>query len=314
MDEVLIAIRAVHFAATIMVAGAIFLQTWVAEPALEAADVAAATADRFRAQLKWLAWPALAIALLSGAAWLIRVAANISGESAGEALTGGTAWTMLTETQFGLLSIARLTVALMLAACLAVAKPTARSVRWLPPALAACLVGALAGTGHSGAAPGWAGELQLASDVAHLIAAGAWVGGLVPLAMLFALARRAFDGGGAGLAATAARRFSVLGMASVGTLTATGIVNTWVLVGSVSALATTDYGRLLLLKIFLFAVMIAIAAVNRFHLLPKLHALDNIGRIQRNSLAEAVLGLMVIEVVGALGAIPPAAHAHMHMH
>jgi copper resistance protein D len=66
------------------------------------------------------------------------------------------------------------------------------------------------------------------------------------------------------------RRFSTLGIVSVGVLVATGIINSWVLVGSVPALVGTDYGRLLLVKVALFFVMMAIAGVNRLRLTPRL--------------------------------------------
>jgi putative copper resistance protein D len=318
LDDALIVIRGIHFAATIMVAGTIFFQVLVAEPAFRMATVATATVDAIRARQTWLVWIALAVAIPSGAAWVIAVAASITGRTLIEALTTDTAWTVLTETQFGNVAIARLVLAILLAAILlaTLRAPKDGTIlllwRWLPASLAACLLGALAWTGHSGATPGQAGDLQLAADAVHLIGAGAWVGGLFPLAMLFASARGASDQGGAGLATAAARRFSVLGIISVAALLTTGIVNTWVLVGSVPALIETDYGRLLLLKIVLFAAMVSLAAVNRFHLLPRLGDLDRVRQIQRNSLLEAGLGLMVIEIVGALGTIPPALHQHMH--
>ena len=47
------------------------------------------------------------------------------------------------------------------------------------------------------------------------------------------------------MAQTATLRFSTLGILSVGTLLATGIVNSWYLVGSIPALTGTPYGRLL---------------------------------------------------------------------
>jgi len=318
LDDALIVIRGIHFAATIMVAGTTFFQLLVAEPAFRISGAAPATVRGIRARQAWLVWIALAVAILSGAAWLIAVAADITGKTPIEALATDTAWTVLTETQFGHVAIARLILAVLLAAILLatlLAPKNATTLswwRWLPASLAACLLGALAWTGHSGATPGQAGDLQLAADATHLIGAGAWVGGLFPLAVLFAAARDASDPGGAGLATAAAQRFSVLGIISVAALLTTGIVNTWDLVGSVAALIETDYGRLLSVKIILFLAMVSLAAVNRFHLLPRLDDLDRVRQIQRNSLLEAGLGLMVLEIVGALGTIAPAVHQHMH--
>ena len=78
----------------------------------------------------------------------------------------------------------------------------------------------------------------------HLIAASAWLGGLLPLALLLTAARR--EGISLALAREATLRFSTLGLISVGVLIATGSVNGWILTGSVPALVGTDYGRLLL--------------------------------------------------------------------
>ena len=59
-------------------------------------------------------------------------------------------------------------------------------------------------------------------------------------------------------------------MISVGALIATGIVNGWILAGSAPALVGTDYGRLLLAKVALFLAMVAVAAINRLRLTPRL--------------------------------------------
>ena len=58
---------------------------------------------------------------------------------------------------------------------------------------AAASVAALVWAGHGGAATGTRGVVEAAADAVHLLAAGAWLGGLVPLALLLAAARRAGD-------------------------------------------------------------------------------------------------------------------------
>jgi uncharacterized membrane protein len=154
--------------------------------------------------------------------------------------------------------------------------------------------------------------------VLHLIAAAAWVGALLPLIVFFAAASA--DDTSLAMARTATARFSILGIASVGTLLVTGIVNTFYLAGSVPALLHTDYGRLLLIKIALFLAMVAIAAVNRFRLTPQLLQQASIAasrnalrRLRRNAVIEALAGATVIAIVAALGTMPPAIHAaHQH--
>ena len=73
-------------------------------------------------------------------------------------------------------------------------------------------------------------------------------------------------------AVAATRRFSTVGVVCVGALLASGIVNSWNLLGGPRDLVTTDYGRLVLLKIGLFVAMVGIAAANRFHFTPQLPA------------------------------------------
>src|SRR6266568_6408591 len=132
-------------------------------------------------------------------------------------------------------------------------------------------------------------------------------GALVPLAILLSVSQRDRSAASVAIARTATLRFSTLGVISVGTLLATGVVNGWILSGSVQALVATDYGRLLLLKVALFLVMLLIAAVNRLRLTPQLvqeldagAARDALRQLRRNSLIEAAAAAIILVIVGAL--------------
>jgi putative copper resistance protein D len=244
--------------------------------------------------------------------WLLLQAASMSGLSFAEAMAPGVLSTVLNETQFGLVFQIRLALAAVLAGCLAydhLALP-----RRLELASAIGLIAGIAWTGHGGSTIGPLGIVHVAADLLHLVAAAAWLGGLFSLVLLLGAARGT-DDALISLAAAATRRFSTLGIASVGTLFLTGIVNAWFLVGSLDALMVTEYGRLLTLKVGLFAVMVAFAAVNRFSLTPRLQLpaesparLYSLGRLTRNSAIEIVLGLMIYGIVGVLGTLHPAIH------
>jgi hypothetical protein len=112
--------------------------------------------------------------------------------------------------------------------------------------------------------------------------------------------------------ASAVRRFSVLGMISVGTLLASGIVNSWYEIGAFNNLFTTSYGQLVLIKIALFAAMVALACVNRFYLTPRLASAGAVRHLWQTCLAETGLGFAAVVVVGFLGAMAPASHLHGH--
>ena len=113
-------------------------------------------------------------------------------------------------------------------------------------------------------------------------------------------------------------RYAFCGRACLSESSAYEIVgnsNAWILVGSWHTLIVTGYGRLLILKLALFAIMLLIAAANRFWLAPRL-ALpsDNepqlmvLRRLACNSMIEIALALMIFAVVGLLGTLHPAIH------
>ena len=319
MIDPLVAARAVHFAAMMMLEGAIVFRFLVAAPILRATDGEALRA--LHRLLVWTVWLGLLVGVISGAAWLILLAGRIRGLAPAETLSQGVAWTVLTRTRFGETWQVRSILAVLVAASMfGLNRGSLNSQRRLGAVsvvLAASLVGALAWAGHGAATPDAIGDVQLIADVSHLIAAGIWVGGLGPLTAMLLTARRQGDVRSIAIAAKATRRFSVLGVGSVLTLLVTGMVNTYVLAGSVPALVGTPYGRLLLIKIGLFIAMVSIAAFNRQGLTPRLAsvpaaqtsmALGALAALVRNSLAELALGLAILVVVGALGILIPGLH------
>jgi copper transport protein len=107
------------------------------------------------------------------------------------------------------------------------------------------------------------------ADGAHLLAGAAWFGGLVALVGIVRERRGQDEALGA---AEAVVRFGSLAAASVAVVALTGATLSWVEVGSASALTSTDYGRLLLVKVALVAVVVGLAAWNRFRLVPHVAA------------------------------------------
>jgi putative copper export protein/mono/diheme cytochrome c family protein len=316
MQGLLIAARTLHFASVILLSGIFAFECLVAGPAFRRSGVEAANAAALRRRLQWLAWASLALALVSGTAWLIAVSSEMSGKPLG-ALSQGVVITVLTRTRFGEDWLLRLCFAVLFGFCL-----LARNLRpakaggifaWTALALAALTLAGLAWSGHGAATAGRLGDLHLAADLLHLLAAGLWVGMLPPLALLLAEARLARDALWAAAARLAISRFSALALGSVAVLLVTGLVNTWFLAGTAPALVGTEYGRLLLGKIALFLVMLAIATVNLLRLTPRLAGTTNIrwlavAHLRRNAFLEATIGLGVLVIVGALGVLPPGLH------
>jgi copper resistance protein D len=300
----LILTRAVHLAATVLAAGTACFMVLLAEPAATPAPKPAEFFE-LRRRLTWVVWIALALAIISGAVWLALLAADLYGAPIVEVCLHGGVWSVLTDTRFGWVWSARLGLALLLGVLL-----PWPATRLLQLATAACLIALIALIGHAGATPGPAGRIHLASDMVHLLASAAWLGGLPALAMLLARARNAGDAGWRSFAVGVTRRFSRLGIVSVVALLASGVINSWNLLGGPRDLLTTDYGRWVALKIGLFVAMVGIAAANRYRLTPRLPAAGALRALERNSRAETGLGLFVLLCVGALGTLSPSGHAH----
>lgn len=245
--------------------------------------------------LRRLSLIAAIVAFAAGVGWWIIVTARLAGMS----WTPAQALLVLEETAFGhawALRAAGLSV--LIAVALTRSAPRyGRSAAAMVAALASTvslsLAGHAAASGHA-----W----RLACDLAHVLAAGLWLGAL-PLLV------RAL--GEAGLAPSTrlrlTRRFSVLGVGCVTVLAFSGVGNASVL-GWSSAWWTSDYGRLVLAKIGLFGAMLALAAYHRWRLTPRLASVDadNAARALRGSItAEFAIGGLILAVVGVLGATMP---------
>ena len=173
---------------------------------------------------------------------------------------------------------------------------------------------------------GWVGHAVMdmggvavheANQMVHLTAAGIWLGGLAPLGILLRRASRAEGTDYIPLARAALPHFSQMGYAAVVLLVLTGLVNSVFLVGSVKALLATPYGKLLMVKVMLFAAMVCLALINRFRLVPSLrHAASAAVPLRglfRSVVAEQALGLAILAVVAVLGTWEPAIHLTLKM-
>jgi putative copper resistance protein D len=223
----LVVARSIHFVSTVLVAGGVLFAYLVAEPAFRAvADAAPRVLASFRARLSALLLLSLGFAIVSGAGWWLLLAGRIGDRPLSEAITEGTAWLLLTQTRFGIDWQLRLALAVLLAANVLVKpSPPARWRQHLAALGGIALVATLAWAGHGAASPGSAGHVHLAADVLHLGAAGAWLGGLIPLVLLLRLLRHADGPGQAMIAWHVTRRFSNLGLVAVGTLLLSGMIN-----------------------------------------------------------------------------------------
>jgi copper resistance protein D len=251
------------------------------------------------------------VALLSALSLMLGVTANMAG-SASAALDPDTISKVLVATSFGRAWCWHLAFAI-----LAIGVCLVPRVHWRMPAilvLSFLLLVSLGWIGHAVEGQGVTRLVHQTNQMVHLLAAGLWLGGLLPLAWLLGRARSPSGTAWISVARDVVPRFSQIGYAAVALLAATGAVNTLLLVGSIQALVGTPYGRLLGLKILLFLAMVTVALFNRFRLLPRLRreaqASAAATALARSVLFEQALGFAVLAVVSVLGTWPPAIHHH----
>ena len=108
------------------------------------------------------------------------------------------------------------------------------------------------------------------------------------------------------------RRFSTLSLCCVSVLIASGISNSCLLVGSIHALFMTPYGRLLLVKLTIFGILIGFGVHNRLMVKTKLRSVPALSgllpQLRRNVICEVCLGAVVVVVVACLGVTPIPRH------
>ncbi|MDF0544152.1 copper homeostasis membrane protein CopD [Sphingobium sp. H39-3-25] len=172
----------------------------------------------------------------------------------------------------------------------------------------------LAWSGHGAAGEGEAGWLQLAGDLLHLFAAGAWGGAIAAFLLLTRPKIAPDDMERAILAERALRGFASVGTLIVGLLILTGAINGAFLVGPdhVLALGQSTYGLLLIAKLLLFAAMVGLAGLNRFRLTPALgiaiaqqDAAAAMVLLRKSLLVEGFLAVVILGLVAWLGTLSP---------
>jgi copper transport protein len=199
---------------------------------------------------------------------------------------------------------------------------------WAGALVSVGLLATFAATGHASAGSGQV--LAFPSDMLHLAAMAAWVGGLIMLATVLLPGRQLAE------VAHAVPVFSRLASVSVAVLVATGTYQSWRQVGSFPALSGTTYGRELLVKLALVGVALSFGAASRIWVRQHygsqqvvVHALSatdvltpdatpkpaevtpaGLRTLRRGVAAEAVIALLILAVTSGLVATAPARTAY----
>jgi len=274
------------------------------------ADPALSCDGASRRRLRGLLLCAAGAGFFGTAAWLALESMALTGQ--------WSAWPQLIlSTHFGRTAAVR--AALLAGAAASLLPANNRIAATAAVGLGVAAAVSFAWSGHGVMGQGVIRWLHAGCDVLHLLAAGLWIGALVALSAQ-ALRCLPDDLRGTRNLAWQLARFSRLGPAIVGVLAATGVVNSALLLGRDPwhALTGIPYGKVLLAKLTLFALMLALAAINRVRLTPALQFgatgpratsghRDTLRQLRVALLAESSLGLLVLAAVAVLGTLAPPA-------
>lgn len=246
--------------------------------------------------LQWSTW----LALLSALTMLACQNVLMSGDSAN--LAEGAIWLAVLGTRFGAVWQWEILFSVLAVAGL-----------WLKGRLQAqtlLLAGvlqlvALALTGHAAMREGWSGLLHQINQALHLIAAAFWAGGLLPLLLLMREARQIecrTD------AIHTMMRFSRYGHLAVALTLLTGVSNSLMILGWPPTWPDSPYVTLLLWKVLLVALMVLVALINRYWLVPRFRLAGS--RTQqkfiRMTQLELLLACGVVGLVSVFATLSPA--------
>ncbi|MBY5357678.1 copper homeostasis membrane protein CopD [Rhizobium leguminosarum] len=258
-------------------------------------------ARRIGGRLQIYAFFGIAVVVATTAVLLPLRAATI-GEGWGDAIDPSTIVAVLFDTNVGRAWQAQAVAVALLGLSVFL------SAHWRQAAIAlssGLLLASQAFTGHAAMNQDWIGFAHRLNDIAHLLSGGAWLGALLPVLLLLPLLSNPEF---ASEARTALIRFSNAGHAAVAIVLLTGIANMLLILGRGLPLEWSfPYQVMLSIKIVLVIVMVILAIANRYLFVPKLSRGMPWAReaIVRATLAEVVLGLVVLALVAWFGTLAP---------
>jgi putative copper export protein len=169
--------------------------------------------------------------------------------------------------------------------------------------VAMCLSESL--TGQTGSAPHV--PAAVAADVAHVLGAGGWLGGLLGVLLCgLPVAARARVRASDAIAATSSlvRAYHDSAMESLIIVVVAGVVSTWARLTDVASLWTSSYGRALLAKVALVIVLLILDFYIRRRVAPLDWGDTTRRRFRRLATAELLVGAVVVAVAAVLLALP----------
>lgn len=282
-----VSLRFFHFLTLMLVFGSSAFAHWLADPAIRSA-----LQRRFMPVQRG----ALALAFVC-AVMMFAVQGGMMGNGWRDVWQPDI-WLAVSETQFGSVWLWQIIIAL--ATLLLCFLNSQQQGRVLLLVTAQLLL--LANSGHAAMYDGATGLFTRFNYAVHLLCAAAWFGGLLPVLYCMQLvnASRRVQ------AINSLMRFSRYGHLAVAGVLVSGILNALLIQGVVLPWQSL-YGRLLLVKCVLVLIMVTIALVNRYVLVPRFRVQEAEARTAfiRMTQAEVVLGMVVLATVSLFATLEP---------
>lgn len=257
-----------------------------------------------------LVWLALSALPLSGAGFGISSAAMMGLPV--NALDFAMLASMASDTEQGAAFLVRMASLLATLAALVLLRQS-QTPRYVVAVVGGSIaLATLLWSGHAAATEGALGIIHRVSDIAHMIAAAIWIGGIAAFGLV--LARPAQGEVYVTLANRLLADFARVGTAAVAIILLTGLFNGYAILGAeITKLFQSTYGLLLAAKLVLFAAMLSLAANNRWRLTPALeraaasdHSEATWTRLRISVALETAAGATILALVAWLGTLAPA--------
>lgn len=297
-----VAIRWLLYLGMTLVIGAVSFRLAVVPFVLRKAPLAAAGATISK-RLATLTWVGIAVLVLTLPARLWSQSLAIWGQ---DSLAAGNLGTLIFRTPWGWGWLLQIVAILLAGFGLRLAAPGGTRRRgWslvAGGALALAFVPAL--SGHA-----WGIDPRLLGIVfsgAHVLAAGAWMGGLAALLLAGLPAVRTAGSGEEGPPGlvTVVEAFSRMALVAVLVLVAAGVGQNIFLLGSPGNLVSTGWGRTLLVKLGLLAAAGALGLYNWRVVRPALRETPRPGLLRIPATVELLLGLAILAATAVLVSRP----------
>jgi copper resistance protein D len=243
------------------------------------------TLESSSVRFRWLLFTGFALVVIGSVFNLIVTVMNVLGR-----FDAAFIWQYATNTRHGTMTFIRLALALLL--LLLVLFPRWRTLQGVVVSLAGLgFLYTLSSLSH----PASMGRMPLWADFLHITAASLWAGAVIYSAFLPVWSRANFG--------AMIRRVSSIGLVSVILLVASGIYIIVIhLQLTTTALLSTTYERVLLVKLLIVLVILVLSAINRWYFIPRLGASNE--SFRRTLLTEATLLLLVLITTGILTVTP----------